>query len=504
MSFYKFNKLLLGYYANSQSLSLGKLTLFNPHIHIKHKALFGIFVILRKLKALEKAKDARKKYWDNQIDALKKANDARKDALELQEKLDALERARATKVKIYKEGQGFVYDVDQNAVQQAQKALDEYLSQKAYEDELARLENLKKAELDSYTARLKELNKFKDDKKKSYDDQIKHLKDYKEQQQKLYDAQIETIEKSIKELEKHIDALEEHKDELNEHKEAIEEAYNAEIDKLNEHKDAVEEAYDAEIEMYQNYKQQFEDMVDAYEDAQNRLLAQQLTGIDFENKNWMTRLDNLATFVNEYNKLRQQLDTGTTNATNTASMSSGGGGGSYNPDTASSSRTVTNYSKPTGASNYTPTYNSSYRATGIQSALSHQGYHGMPTNVKRYASGVNSIKDDEIAIVGENPNKEIVLGSKVNNGELMALGKGAGVINADSSNTLASMLNQVGKFGSSGFGSGNGTLNNNINNDSLVVNGVTIEGSQINDPQTFINGLLNLKAEALQRAYRRS
>ena len=84
----------------------------------------------------------------------------------------------------------------------------------------------------------------------------------------------------------------------------------------------------------------------------------------------------------------------------------------------------------------------------------------------------------------------------------MNLGKGTGVVNADSSKTLASMLNQVGQFGSSGFGSGSGTLNNNINNDSLVVNGVTIEGSNISDPQTFVNGLLNLKAEALQRAYK--
>ena len=84
----------------------------------------------------------------------------------------------------------------------------------------------------------------------------------------------------------------------------------------------------------------------------------------------------------------------------------------------------------------------------------------------------------------------------------MSLNKGTGVVNADSSTTLAGMLNQVGKFGSSGFGSGNGTLNNNINNDSLVVNGVTIQGANINDPQTFVNGLLNLKSEALQRAYR--
>lgn len=400
--------------------------------------------------ALEKEKEARQKYWDDQIDALKKANQEKKDALELQEKLDALEKARNTRVKIYKEGQGFVYDVDQTAVAEAQKALDEYLSEQAYEDELARLEALKDAEMDNYEKRIDALNDYKDKVSKSYEEQI---------------------------------------------------------DALKEHKEALEEQYDAEIELYENYKQQFEDMVNAYQEEQDKLLAEQLLGIKLEGDNWMTRLDNLAEFVRKYNELQKQLDTGNTSVSNTASMKSGGGGVSSG---TKSTATTGSYDR--------------------EMALSHQGYHGMPTNVvtgtratsglnqyipttektnvssngviKKHASGVGSIKDDELAIVGENPNQEIVIGSKLNNGALMSLNKGSGVVNADSSSTLAGMLNQVGKFGSSGFGSGNGTLNNNINNDSLTINGVTIEGANINDPQTFVNGLLNMKAEALQRAYR--
>lgn len=404
----------------------------------KDKALDAIE---KEIKALEKAKDARKKYWDDQIDALKKANDARKDALELQEKLDALEKAKATKVKIYKEGQGFVYDVDQTAVAKAQKELDEYLSEKAYEDELARLEALRDAEMDNYEQRINAMNEYKDN---------------------------------------------------------VQANYEAQIEAMNEHKEQLEAQYEAEIEMYENYKQQFEDMVNAYEEEQNRLLAQQLTGIDFENKNWMTRLDNLQKFVNEYNKLQKQLGGDNTNVSADKNFSSGssGGGGSSSGGSNSSKRTVTNRNTP--SSQYSPTQSTK----GVGTALSHQGYNGMPTNVRRYASGTNSISDDEIAIVGENPNQEIVIGSKINNGELMNLGKGTGVVNADSSKTLAGMLNQVGQFGASGFGSGNGTLNNNINNDSLVINGVTVQGANIKDPETFVNGLLNLKAEALQRAYR--
>lgn len=434
----------------------------------KDTILDGIEV---EIKALEDSKNARKKYWEEQIDALKKANDARKDAIELQEKLDALERARNTKVKIYKEGQGFVFDVDQTKVAEAQKALDEYLSEKAYEDELARLEALKDAELDNFEKRIDALNDYKDKRQKALEDEIDALDDY------------------IDELEKH---------------------YEEEIDILNERKDAVEEQYDAEIKMYENYKQQFEDMVNAYEEQQNKLLAQQLTGINFENDNWMTRLDNLANFVNEYNRLQAQLDTGTTSASNNASMSGGGGlpsGGSPSSSTKTVNASSGGGSQGQGVIGSRDASKSTYNSASLTQARNRQraktaSKYDSSIKYIGYASGASSIKDDEIAIVGENPNQEIVVGSKLNNGELMSLNKGTGVVNAESSSTLAGMLNQVGKFGSSGFGSGNGTLNNNINNDSLTINGVTIQGADINDPQTFVNGLLNLKAEALQRAYK--
>lgn len=388
--------------------------------------------IEKEIKSLKKEQDARKKYWSDRIDALKKQNDALKDSLELQEKLDALEKARNTRVKIYKEGQGFVYDVDQTAVAKAQKELDEYLSQKAYEDELERLEALRDAELDNYEKRL---------------------------------------------------------DALNEYKDSVQENYEKQIEQMNEYKDQLSEEYDAQIEIWENYKEQFGDLVDKYEEEQNRLLFKELMGIEDENSNWLTRLDNLEKFVNKYNELQKQLNTGNTNVSHNTTFASGTGSGTGSTNRTGSTSTTTTKTK----------WDSSDRAM----ALSHQGLHGMPTNVLgKHASGVSSIESDEIAVVGENPNQEIVIGSKINNGELMNLGKGTGVVNADSSKTLAGMLNQVGQFGASGFGSGNGTLNNNINNDSLVINGVTIEGSNISDPQTFVNGLLNMKAEALQRAYR--
>lgn len=471
--------------------------------------------------SINEIKEKRQTYWDDQINALKEANKELKDNLELQEKLDALEKAKNTKVKVYKEGQGFVYDVDQNAVDQAQKALDEYLSQKAYEDELARLEALKNAEIKSYEDRVKELTQYKNDTKKVYDQQIEDLKnykdnlkenyteqidslkEYKETVQEQYEEQIELLNQDIDALERHMEELDKHKDALEEHKDAVEEQFEAEISALEAHKDEVERAYDAEIQAWEGYKQGFEDMVNAYEEQQNRLLFEQLTGIKDESNNWMTRLDNLAEFVRKYNELQKQLDTDNTDVSNNASMKEGS-----TPSSSYSSRG--NISSSTSRDlQYSPPYITSAKTSGNATGgvnLSKSTIRSkFPTTASRgtpyHAKGVDSVGQDEIAVVGDSPNQEIVIGSRLN-GELMSLDKGTGVVNASSSKSLAGMLNQVGKYGASGFGSGGGTLNNNYNNDSLTINGVTIQGSNISSPETFVNGLLNLKAEALQRAYR--
>ena len=485
---------------------------------------------------LKENKEKREQYWDKEIDALKQKNKELKDSLELQEKLDALEKAKNTKVKVYKAGQGFVYDVDQTEVQKAQKELDEYLTEKEYEEELERLENLKKFEIDNYDDRIDELTKFKDQTQKSYEEQIANLKKNIEQIKAQYDQEIANLEANTK---------------------------------------ALEEEYNAQIEIYEGYKEEFTNMVNKYDEEQEKLLASQLTGINFENDNWMTRIDNLQNFVDEYTSriheierlneeeaelnaekaklaeereaLQRRLNEAKNGESSSSSSSSNdidiaspnysslvnGGNNSNSNDIGYSGGSGYSY----GGSDYTPTTDSTLNISSSQTSqgqgvigsrdLSQSTFNDDALNAARrrasaasqgiknvesaleaarkragYASGIGKIKDDEIAVVGENPYQEIVLGSKVNNGQLMSLSAGSGVVNAESTTTLAGLLNMMGKFGASQFGQGRGTLNNNTNNDTLIINGVTIEGANIKDPQTFVNGLLSLKSEALQRAYK--
>ena len=297
-------------------------------------------------------------------------------------------------------------------------------------------------------------------------------------------------------------------------------------------------------------------MLNAYQDSQDELLAAQLTGINFENDNWMTRISNLQSFVDNYtagikeierlneeearlneerarlaeereelnrrlNEAKNGEGTGSSSSSDNEDIASPNYSGS--PNNMSSSGSTggwqNTYTPTTPTTTTDPNWVSGKGGSGTSSG--NQGYTKDALEAARkkkkeeeikkkqigrvgygYASGIGKVDADEIAVVGENPNKEVIIGSKINNGELFSLSKGSGVVNAKGTNSLADILNQFGKFGASKFGQGGGVLNNNTNNESLVINGVTIQGANISDPQSFVNGLLSLKAEALQRAYK--
>ena len=398
---------------------------------------------------LENAKDKEEEYWDAQIDAIKKQNDKLEDQIKLQQLLDALNSARAKRLKVYKEGEGFVYTQDNQAIKEAQDKLDEFNREQALNKEIADLEANRDAKL------------------AIYEQEIQALKDKQKAEKDSYDKQIQDLE---------------------------------------EYKNAVEARWDAQIKYYQDWLEQFGNQVNAYEDEQNRLLALELTGIDFENKNWTTRLGNLTNFVNAYiaklqelARVQAQMNMLNTSSPTLASSGGGGGGSSASaPNTAQQHRSywkVVVNGKET-ASNYA-TINSAQQAG---QRYKKQGYSSIGYRLVRYATGSSSIADDQVALVGDNPNNnELVIGSKLN-GTMMNLKKGSGVVNAQSTNTLAGILNTIGNRVNLGGAIGN--LSSNTTNDIIHIDTVNIDGAQIRDVDTFSSALRNMKGEAIQKAYR--
>lgn len=399
---------------------------------------------------LENAKDKEEEYWDAQIDAIKKQNDKLEDQIKLQQLLDALNSARAKRLKVYKEGEGFVYTQDNQAIKEAQDKLDEFNREQALNKEIADLE----ANRDSKLA--------------VYEQEIQALKDKQKAEKDSYDKQIQDLE---------------------------------------EYKNAVEARWDAQIKYYQDWLEQFGNQVNAYEDEQNRLLALELTGIDFENKNWTTRLGNLTNFVNAYIAKLQELARvqAQMNMLNTSApaptLSGGGGGGSASASAPNTAQKHGSYWKVVvngkeTASNYATI--SSAQQAGQR--YKKQGYSSIGYRMVRYATGSSSIADDQVALVGDNPNNnELVIGSKLN-GTMMNLKKGSGVVNAQSTNTLAGILNTIGNRVNLGGAIGN--LSSNTTNDVIHIDTVNIDGAQIRDVDTFSSALRNMKGEAIQKAYR--
>lgn len=125
---------------------------------------------------------------DKRIDALNEQNDAQERAIELSKAQDALEKAKANKtVHVYHAGgSGFEWEADQNAVHDAQSTLDDTIRKNRKEDEIERLNKLKKAvqenneligsSFEDYEKKKKYLAEFD---KMTYDDMISYNENWK-------------------------------------------------------------------------------------------------------------------------------------------------------------------------------------------------------------------------------------------------------------------------------------------------------------------------------------
>lgn len=114
------------------------------------------------IKKLEEERDTVEKYWDDKIDALEKVNDELDDQIEKEEALDALARARATKVMVYQDGH-FQYINDIDEVSEAKTKLDQLEREQALKKEKEELEKQKEAALKAIDDQIDAWEKYKDE-----------------------------------------------------------------------------------------------------------------------------------------------------------------------------------------------------------------------------------------------------------------------------------------------------------------------------------------------------
>jgi tetratricopeptide (TPR) repeat protein len=226
------------------------------------------------------------------------------------------------------------------------------------------------------------LNNYKD--QLSYEQQIKQLEE-------LRDAQVEAIEARIQSLEEYYEYMEDY--------------YDRQIEAMEDYYNRVQEQYEKQIEALQQELDTFKEGYQKSEDLDNARLAAEVLAANEEASVWKSRLENLATAITEYNRLLSLMGEEGEVATSGYTGSSVG-------------------------------YNHIAEISGVDAAIS---------KIEGRASGDASFKGDEVALVGESPNTELVLGSRLNRslggGSLVNLSKGSGVVNAESTRTLAGLLN---------------------------------------------------------------
>lgn len=342
---------------------------------------------------------------------------------------------------------------------------------------------------------VEKLNKQRDETEKFYDDQIQALQDTNDE----LDRQIQKeqlLENLAKAKDKTLYVFKDGRFQYLQDTEAIaeaqaqldaynrEEALRKETENLNKQKENALKAIDAQIEGWKKYREQWEKVTTDYQEQQDKLIAQQVLGIDLEQKNWQTRLTNVQDFVDKYNNILSQLDAGypkkLENYYKDQGLNSDGtawNGSGYDPGVGSGGSL-----RDDGKVDYKDD------SPGKDMDKDRDGYvdsdwledNGAPDWVSNaaaargHANGTLSAEPG-LSLVGER------------GPELRVLGGGEGIIPADITRNLWNW----GKINPGAFAQ---SMNNVFNIDNLSLPSVT-------NAQNFITGLRQM---AYQRAYKRA
>lgn len=171
----------------------------------------AIEAIDAEIEALENDLEKQNNLLDEAIARYEEENDALEDQEEIQEKLLAIEEARKklaeaknNKVRVYREGKGFVYETDFDAVAEAQSELDSLLEEwdlfqekSKIADIIAQLEAEKEANEKRVEEEIKDLNRLKDEWDKSLDIS-EDVEEYKAYLEELGESEQSNFNKRLK------------------------------------------------------------------------------------------------------------------------------------------------------------------------------------------------------------------------------------------------------------------------------------------------------------------
>ena len=204
------------------------------------------------------------------------------------------------KVKVtefwYKEGLGFVWTTDAEAIRDAKQTYEDLLQNATTKE----IEDQKNATINSLEEQINALQDYIDSWDKVFDkfdnEKNRNLADlllgenWTEMVSQLDPQVVEDFSNAYYELQKNLEETEKQIEELNKKKEEEDEYWNQLINDLKD------------------YKSEWSDIADIYENAQDALKAKQLIGAEWEKQILEQRLDVLENFKNKYNAILAEID----------------------------------------------------------------------------------------------------------------------------------------------------------------------------------------------------
>lgn len=175
----------------------------NRQSKYKNAQQAAINLLDEELDRLEKLKDETEDYYDKLIEEKEKANEATEKEIELTKLQEALENARNNKTKrVFVQGLGWQYVADEEAIKEAQDALDEFQR----EEEINALEAEKDVAVKAIEEQITALNAYKD----SWSD----ITDaYENEQNRLILAEVAGADAESQILNQRLEVLEKFRDE---------------------------------------------------------------------------------------------------------------------------------------------------------------------------------------------------------------------------------------------------------------------------------------------------
>ena len=315
------------------------------------------------------------------------------------------------------------------------------------DEEISKLQDLRDQTEQYYDDKIDAVNKAND----ALEDQIKY-EELLNNLAKAKDKQLYVFQNGQFQYVQDVEAVASAQAELDAYER--DKALQEEVKNLETLKEQALASIDEQIEGWENYKEQWSDVVNQYQVEQDRLLAEQVLGIDTEQENWNTRLTNLSNFVSQYNSILSQLSSADSGSSSTSGSSSGGGL-SFHQQVAQDKDTL----ESGGSISFTD-------------ANGNIGY----ISLKEHALGTTNAPGG-LSIVGER------------GPELRVLNSGDGIIPADATRNLWDWANYSPKDFMSRMGSDN------------IFHIGNIALPNVTDAKSFVNGLKQL---AYQRAYKRA